>query len=162
MVSGLIKGARLTAFNPRTFDRPVVSMGFHIELQKSEIEKDNIFNITVAEPYGGIMSSLDENIEPRQSERASNAYLACKMVQKIVINVNLDNLNIISRPASDSLENAAGYFAITTGTDDNALTFTRTISIKDTIYPPSEWPLLRELLLAEMDESNHIIELELK
>jgi len=161
-VSNLISGARLVEFNPGEFSRSAVKVGLGFVLDKSGIKNGEQINIIINEPYGGILDNLPENIELKRSARASNAYLPCKMIQKIELAINMDNLEIIYHPDNDSLDNSAGYFAIGTVGNNNRLIFTKTLDIKDTIYPPEEWPSLRDLLRAETDENNGKISLRVK
>jgi hypothetical protein len=79
------------------------------------------------------------------------------MDQKIEFRLNLASWKAVFYPADQAIENAAGRFTVTSTVKDSQLVVIRELKLTKAVYKPEEWPLLRQLLLAENHEKNRTV-----
>jgi hypothetical protein len=157
VVSGCLKEARITSFNPSRFDTRAVSVGFEMELKKPEGGDSGRVTLVIGEPAGLILDRLPGDVRLFHKERTSPVSLPGQMSQKVTFRLSLDGLKVHYRPADRTVDNAAGRSVVTVGVHDSTLVITRELRLSKAIYEPAEWPLLRALLLAEKHDRNQTL-----
>ena len=154
VVSGLLKGAKITGYNLSNFDRLRVSVGFELELKKPEPDDFDRLELVLDEPSGGIFDNLPRNVHLYDQKRSSRVDIPFLMNQKIELKLDLEGLEVVYSPADKIIGNSAGIFSVTVDRKDERLVITRKLNLTKTTYQPEDWPALRELLLADKHQRN--------
>lgn len=157
VASSLIKGAKVTGFNPSVFNRSRVVLGFELELKKPEPDDLGRLQIVVGEPSGGISDHLPDDVHLYHQARSSRINLPCLMNQIVELRLDLKGLDVIYHATDQTVENSAGIFSIKINQKDSKIVITRKLNLTKTIYQPEEWSILRTLLLADSHEKNQTL-----
>ncbi len=157
VVSSLIKGAKVTGFNPSNFDRFRVIVGFQLELKSPAPDDLGRLRLVIGEPSSGILGRLPDDLRLFHRSRSSSLHLPCLMHQKVELRLGLKGMDLIYHPTNQEFENNAGSISVTTDQRDNRIIITRELKLTKTIYPPEEWGALRALLLAETHERSQTL-----
>lgn len=154
LVSGLLKGSLVTAYNPDRFDQSAAGATFTMELPKPEPDDQGCVSFVLGKPAGGIVDYLPSDVQIYISERHSSVRLPFLMNQKVEFRLNLAPWKAVFYPVNQTIENAAGRFTVTSEVRDSQLVVIRELKLTKAVFGPEEWPLLRQLLLAENHEKN--------
>ncbi len=154
LVSSIFENAKLTGYNPNEFARNRTIVGFKFDMEKPEADKPDQINLEIGEATCSIPASLPENTELYHNMRTSAVRFPCKLSQKIAVILNLKGLETVYFPGNDSLHNAAGDFVIHSVKTDKKLIVVRQLDLSKNEYLPEDWPVLRELLLADRNDGN--------
>jgi len=157
VITGILDGAKVTAFNPSRFSRLGVEMGLEVELKKPESDDLGRLQLVIGEPSGGVFDQLPDNIRLYHKERSSPVRIASLMKQRVQLRLDLNGLDVVYYPFDQIIENDAGCFSITVGKAEDRITITRELELTRSIYQPEEWPALRALLLADRHERNQTL-----
>jgi len=157
VITGILDGAKVTAFNPSRFSRLGVEMGLEVELKKPEPDDLGRLQLVIGEPSGGVFDQLPDNIRLYHKERSSPVRIASLMKQRVQLRLDLNGLDVVYYPFDQIIENDAGCFSITVGKAEDRITITRELELTRSIYQPEEWPALRALLLADRHERNQTL-----
>jgi hypothetical protein len=156
-VSGLLKGSIVNEYNPDRFDQSVAAATFTVELPKPEPDDQGCVTFVLGKPVGGIVDHLPSDVPIYISERHSSVHLPFLMSQKIEFRLNLAPWKALFYPANQTIENAVGRFTITSEVKDSQLVIIRELKLTKAVSKTEEWPLLRQLLLAENHEKNRTV-----
>jgi len=154
VVSGLIKGAKITACNPVKFSRFMTAMGFELELKKPAPDDFERLSFEIGNPSGGIIANLPNDVHLYHQERASEIVLPCLMSQKVEFRLDKKGLDIIHTPADYFLNNGVGSFSVETSQHDDKVIISRSLRLKQSSFTSGDWPKLRQLLLSESSKKN--------
>lgn len=157
LVSGLLKGATVTEYNPDRFDQSAAVTTFTMELPKPEPDDQGCVVLVLGKPIGGIVDHLPSDIQAYILQRRSSVRLPFLMDQKIEFRLNLAPWKTVFYPVNQTIENAAGQFTVSSEVKDSQLVVIRELKLTKAVFKPEEWPLLRQLLLAENHEKNRTI-----
>jgi hypothetical protein len=157
LVTDLFKGATVTDCNLERFDRSGVVAGFAIEMPRPESEDTSRIVLAIGKPKGGIVDNLPRDVLLVQADRLSAIRLPFIMSQRVELKLDFANSPVIFSPEIESIENAAGRFSVASKIIDSQLVVVREFSLAKTNYLPAEWPLLRQLLLAESHDKNSLV-----
>ena len=157
LASGLLKGSIVTEYSPDKFDQSAVAATFAVELPKPEPDDQGCVSFVLGNPVGGIVDNLPSDIQVYIPERHSSVRLPFLMNQKIEFRLNLASWKAVFYPADQTIENAAGRFTVTSTVKDSQLVVIRELNLTKAVSKPEEWPLLRQLLLAENHEKNRTV-----
>lgn len=157
IVSGLLKGASVADYSPDRFDPSAASATFTVEMTKPEPNDQGYIPFVLGNPVGGIIDNLPSGIEMVVPTRWSSVYLPFPMTQRIELRLNLRSWPAAFFPVNQTIENAVGRFAVTSEVKDSQLVVIRALQLTKAVIGPDEWPLLRQLLLAENHEKNRTI-----
>lgn len=157
LVSGLLKGTGVTEYTPDRFEPAAAAATFTVELAKPEPNDQGDVPLVLGNPVGGIIDNLPSGIEMVVPKRWSSVYLPFPMTQRIELRLNLRSWKAAFVPVNQTIENVVGRFAVTSEIKDSQLIVIRVLQLTKTVIGPEEWPLLRQLLLAENHEKNRTI-----
>jgi len=157
VMSDLIKGATVTEYNPERFDPSAVVVGFAVEIPKQEAADTNRISLTIGKPKGGIVDNLPRDVQLFQKDRLSTIRLPMIMSQTVEVRLDIAPSQIVYSPVTETIENEAGRFSVASEIKDSQLVVMRKLSLVKTSYLPAEWPLLRQLLLAESHDKNNLV-----
>ncbi|NMC44178.1 MAG: DUF3857 domain-containing protein [candidate division Zixibacteria bacterium] len=157
LVSGLLKGTGVTEYTPDRFEPAAAAATFTMELAKPEPNDLGAVPLVLGNPIGGIIDNLPSGIEMVVPKRWSSVYLPFPMTQRIELRLNLRSWQAAFFPVNQTIENAVGRFTVASEVKDSQLVVIRALQLTKTIIEPEEWPLLRQLLLADSHEKNRTI-----
>jgi len=162
LVSSVLKDAKVTKFNPTLFNRREVVFGFSLELKCPEEDDYGRVPLKIGVPSGGISGRLPDDVHLYHQKRFSPIVFPGLMSQQVELKLNTEGIEIVLKPENRQIENQAGNFEITVLEKDDYIVINRRLSLIKTEFAPGEWPILKELLLADYHERNQDILLKLK
>ena len=157
VVSGVLEGAKVTGYNPSSFDRTGITVGFELELKKPEPDDLGRVSLIVGEPSGGISDKLPDNLRLFHQIRRSPVYLPCLMAQKVELRLDMKGLELVYHPSNSVKENSAGTFSLAVKETNNKLTIERQLNLAKTEYQSEDWADLWTLLLADRHEHSRTL-----
>ncbi len=162
LAASLTKGSTVTSYNPDRFDESATEIGFDLEIAKPDPDDYGRIAFVIGKPVGGIIDHLPADVQLYVSDRQSAVTLPYPMTQKVEFRLDLKPWQVVYRPTDVKIENAAGQFSVTALVQDSQLVVVRTLKLSKTTLKPEEWPMLRQLLLAENHDRNRTILLKAK
>ena len=105
--------------------------------------------LVIGDPAGGLLAALPADVHLYQAERGTPVQLAGPLEQTITVRMKIDTLETVRLPEPVELTNAAGSFRLSVERKGGLITVSRATRLPKAVYPPADWPALRELLLAE-------------
>jgi len=160
LVSSIFENAKLTACNPSEFTLLRSIYGFQFEIDSLVIDKEERIELNLGESTCGILANLPDNIELFHNQRTSPIELPCLMRQNIEVTINLDELDLITYPENNTIDNEIGVFSVRSTKTENKLTVARSLVLNKLNYSAEEWLPLRTIFLADRNESNRLILVE--
>ncbi len=157
VLSGVINGAEITNYNPVTWSRFIISVGFEFTAPVGEVDPYGRHSLSIDEPAGGVFDRLPEDIELCVEERNSPVRLPGLMEQIVEVSLDSEGWDIVYQPSPRALENDAGGFHIKVEEKDGRRVVTRQLRLTKASCPAADWPQLRALLLADRSERNRTV-----
>ena len=157
VLTGALKGAELTTWNPSVLDRFSVGSALHFTLPASKRDAEGRLPLTVLEPADGVMAALPGDVHLYDGTRKAPVRIGGPMQQEVTVKLSLPGLEQVRIPQPVAIDNAAGHFEVAVDTTGGQVTVTRTLSLASATFTPQQWPLLRTLLLAETDARHGVL-----
>jgi len=160
VAGSILGGAEITGWNPQTFGREKVAVGFGLEVPSSARDRFGRVRLEAGSPHGGIADALPPGIHPENGHRDVPVILPGPMSQTVRLRLELGGLETVRVPEPASVETSAGSFDLLLDPEEGAVTVERRLRIDGARIGPEEWSALRSLLLLELDEGSRVILLE--
>ncbi|MEW6051021.1 MAG: DUF3857 domain-containing protein [Candidatus Zixiibacteriota bacterium] len=160
LAASVLKGTTVTEYNPGRFEPEAVSVGFMVELPKPEPDDFARTVISIGRPKDGVFDHLPHDLLVYQPERQSTVHLSSPVMQRVMLSIDTTSVQVVHYPTPMRVENAAGQFSVMAEIRDGRLVVIRELQLVKTQVSSSEWPALRQLLLAEASEKNAIVMLK--
>ncbi len=157
IAGSVLEGAHVNGYNPETFDRDLVTVGFDLKVEAREPDDQGRTCIMTGEPADGVMTNLPSDVHLYHEHRGSPVLLPGKMTQRIRLRLKTGGREIVFLPEARELENGAGRFALSVENKDGWVTIDRELTLGIPIVRPGAWPDLRVLLLEETNAAGRMI-----
>jgi hypothetical protein len=151
IAGSVLGGAKVTVFNPETFEKTKVTSGFEFTLAKPEPDAHGRRVMNLGAPHGGILDLLPGDVHLYHDTRTSPVIIPTAMNQVVTLRVKACKNSIAHLPEARTLKNEAGSFSISVEMKDGWVTVERAFSLKGGMVAPEMWPQLRALLLEAQD-----------
>lgn len=157
VASSVVEGAQVGGYSSTTYDEFTIATGFEVTAPLAK--KDNLGRIRVVlgDPADGLWSWMPSDVHLYSSERGSPVQLQSSAQQTVEVQFNDSERQLVRLPEPVKLENKAGRFELAVEQEEGSVTVRRTLRLSKRTYDASEWPQLRELLVADKDEANRVI-----
>jgi len=157
VVSGVIDGAEIINYNPVTFNRFTIAIGFEFTAPVGEEDSFGRHSFTIGDPANGIFDHLPNDIELYVEKRDAPIRLAGLMERTVEVSLNVEGLDIVYIPEYRELENDGGSFSISIVEKDEQVVISRQLKVSNVSYSEKDWSLLRSLLLADKNERGRTV-----
>lgn len=108
------------------------------------VKRASYWVYTIPESKEGVDSW---GIRQLNSHRTDWFEIQCPINETDVYTIKLDGLESLTKDSDINLENAAGCVHLAIENNDDVITIRREIKLNNSIYSPTEYPLVRKLLL---------------
>jgi hypothetical protein len=160
-VSAALEKAEVTAHNPSVFEDGEVIAGFALKAAFPEPDKRERDRGRGRLSLGGlepsVASLLPGGLALHRADIDRVVFLPGPVEQELRVRLVLPEAETIRLPEPMEFENLAGRFYLRVERDGDAVTITRGLSLSASALPPSAWPELRALLLAEEHDRNRVV-----
>lgn len=144
-------------FNPETFERTQVTVGFELKTKSGEADEEGRTRLVIGDPAGGIIAALPPDVHTFHEHRTSPVVVPGKMTQRIRLRLRTGEREIVHLPEAHELENDAGRYTLAVDETDGWVTVERRLTLRSATITPAAWPLLRILLLEETDAAGRTL-----
>lgn len=157
VVAGVVTGLSVQDYSPWRLEGSLAEVNF--DLKSSAAARDTLgrLPVVIGSPTGGLQDALPHDVDLSQAERGAPVRLPCKMKQVVRVTLTLGGLEVVRLPEPAQLTNDAGSFELAVERDGQKVTIIRTTRLTQMDVAPSQWPALRELLLAEADPGHRTV-----
>jgi hypothetical protein len=157
LATSVFHEAEVTSYNPLTFDRSDVTVGFGIEVPTGEPDALGRLRLEVADP-GEVSAVLGRaGVHIHEETRESGVDLLTAVERRVELRLDPGEFEVVYVPASTTLANPAGRFALEAGEEEGEIRLARQLVLAKQRYTPGEWPDLRALLLADGHAANRLL-----
>lgn len=156
-VTSVLGEAEVTDYNPLTFGRSRVTVGFGVEVPTGEPDALGRLRLAVADP-GEVSTVLGHaSVHIEEETRGSGVNLPTAIERRVELRLDLGEFDVVFLPEARTLANSAGRFAIEAVEEDGEIRLVRELVLAKRRYAPGEWPDLRALLLADGNEGSRLL-----
>jgi hypothetical protein len=161
LATSALPGAELSQWSALEFGPERVVCGFTFGFDAGEPDDHGRCALEVGDPSGSVLSRMPADVHLYAAERESPVILCSPLRQTLTLRIMLEDTEAVYVPEDVSISNAVGRFSLTAKSDDDGtLTLKRALELESSRFEPSQWPALRELLLAETHERNRTLLVE--
>jgi len=157
VAGSVLSGSKVKGYNPTSFDRFNIAAGFKFKAKACSRDNLDRLVLNIESPSEGIFGSLPHDVHLYQHVRSTPVILPGTMTQKVCVNLELGDLELVSLPEAKTIENGAGKFVLKVTNEDGKIGLKRMLSLTKQRYEASDWNELRELLLADQNANNGLI-----
>ena len=157
---GVIEDAKIQNYNPVTFHRFNMTLGFDFTAPMGEKDGYDRYTLLIDDPGGGLFDNFPGDVELYRENRESPVNLFGIMEQTVELTLDADGWQTVYIPHSSVIVNDIGQFQLGIEHSDDEITIKRQLRINRTNIPPDSWHLLRDLGLADKNERNRTLILE--
>ena len=161
VISGVIKEAELSGYNPIAFNRFTITTGFEFTAPLGDEDEYGRYILTIDDPDGGIFDMLPNDVRLHIENRDSPTRLPGLMEQIISVSLDTSGCELVYIPEGHLVDNDMGSSQITRENKDKQINITRRLVLNKVDCAPSEWTLLRSLLLADKNERGRLVIMKL-
>lgn len=155
--SSALPGAAVTDYNPEVFEPSIVTAGFDFTWKPGDKDELGRIRLVTGDPAGAIIASLPSDIRLYHEDRGSPVVIAGNHSQRIRLRLDTAGHEIVYVPEARQIENEAGRCTLNVEQEDGWVTIDRSLTLKSATITPETWPLLRMLLLEEVEAANRTI-----
>ncbi len=156
-VSGVIDGAKVEEYNLERFDQFNVTAGFTFKFPKPKKSDYGWLPLILDNPAGGLKENLPNDVNILHAERESPVIFPCLMNFKVELRIDTSGVEFKYLPETKIIENDAGSCLIYSAENFGKQIVACELTLAKTYFEASEWPSLKELLLAYFHERNNTI-----
>jgi hypothetical protein len=157
LATSLFHEAEVTGYNPLTFHRSHVTVGFEIEVPTGEPDALGRLRLEIADP-GEVATMLSHaGVLVHEEIRGTGIDLPAAVERRVELRLDPGELEVVFVPEATTVTNPAGRFSIETGEEDGEVRLARRLVLAKRRYAPGEWPDLRALLLADAQSGNRLL-----
>lgn len=157
LATSVLHEAEVTAYNPLTFDRSHVTIGFEIEVPTGEADALGRLRLEIADPGELAIMLGRAGVHLHEETRERGVDLPTAIEHRVELRLDPGELEVVFVPPSTTLANPAGRFAIEAGEEEGGINLARQLVLAKRRYAPGEWPDLRALLLADGHEGVRLL-----
>jgi hypothetical protein len=160
LATSVLQEAEVTSYNPLTFDRSDVTVGFGIEVPMGEPDALGRLHLKVADP-GEVSTVLGgAGVHVHEETRGSGVDLPTAVERRVELRLDPGEFEVVFVPEARTLVNPAGRFAIEADEEEGEIRLARQLVLAKPRYTPDEWPDLRALLLADGHAGSRLLLLQ--
>jgi hypothetical protein len=157
LAASVFQEAEVTDYNPLTFGRSHVTVGFGVEVPTGEPDVLGRVRLAVADP-GEVATVLDHaSVHVHEETRESAIDLPTPIEHRVELRLDPGEFEVVFVPETRTLTNSAGRFAIEAGEEEGEIRLVRQLDLAKRRYAPGEWADLRALLLADGHEGSRLL-----
>ena len=160
IVQSVLPSAQIEDYTPECFDIYKGEFIFRFSIDKLEQDDHERIRISIGGPAGGLVDLLPQDIHLYEEHRSSLVMLGGVPMQRVELRLKTENRDIIYMPRSYEMENEVGRFGLTVEREEGWVRIERELNLKKHIVQSEEWPLLRAILLEELDPAHRTIMLK--
>lgn len=151
---GVIKDAKILNYNPVTFHRFNMTLGFDFTAPVGEKDGYDRYSLLIGDPAGGLFDHLPRDVDLFHQNRQSPVKLFGTMEQSVEFSIDTDGWEMVYIPECCEIANDVGRYQLEIERSDGKINVKRTLRFNRNDIPSDDWHLLRELGLAGKNERN--------
>jgi hypothetical protein len=157
LVGAVLPGAEPSQVTLTSLLQEQVAGHFQVKDYTPEADALDRSFLQLGDPGDGVLGHLPGDVHLYEATRQTPVLGTGDWAQTMVLRMEVAEDEILHRPQSLTIENAAGWFQLEVQYSEGALTLTRKIKLASGHVAPGNWPALRVLLLAESDPAHGLV-----